>query len=97
MSLINDALKRAKAATPTPPPDLQFRPVEPLKPVPLRRGWSWSAVLGLAAILAIVAVFVLLRNDAHLLNVRATETTSATPAPEVALTPSVPPAPLGKS
>jgi hypothetical protein len=58
MSLINDALKRAKEAhqqVSTPPPDLPFRPVEPSQQ-PARR----SLGLLLPAFLAVVALLVLL-------------------------------------
>ena len=58
MSLINDALKRAKAAqqqTPPPPVNLPFRPVEPA-PVYIRRGLG----LAMPVTLTIVACLALL-------------------------------------
>jgi len=56
MSLINDALKRAKAAqqhAPPPPSPLQFRPVEPGQRTKPRFYWVAPAIV------AIVGVFVL--------------------------------------
>jgi hypothetical protein len=59
MSLINDALRRAKDAQqqtpPTPPPDLPFRPVEP-EPPRARRG----AGLLLPIVLVVIALLTLL-------------------------------------
>ena len=53
MSLINDALRRAKAAqqqeTPPPAPPLQFRPVEATQHVQHGRGLLWPAVWALVA------------------------------------------------
>src|SRR5512139_917391 len=57
MSLINDALRRAKKAqehAPVPPPDLPFRPVEPSQ----QRNWRGLGLL-LPAALAVVACLVL--------------------------------------
>jgi hypothetical protein len=61
MSLINDALKRAKEAhrqTPVPPPDLPFRPVEPSQQR-ARRGLGFlvPVALGLIALLALMLVW----------------------------------------
>jgi len=57
MSLINDALKRAKQAQQqgkTSPPSLQFRPVEPAqKP---KRGYDWV----IPAIVAVIGIFALI-------------------------------------
>ena len=57
MSLINDALKRAKQAQKqgqTPPPSLQFRPVEPGQKN--KRGWDWVV----PAIVAVIGIFALI-------------------------------------
>ena len=84
MSLINDALKRAKAAqqqTPPPPVNLPFRPVEPA-PVYVRRGLG----LAMPVTLTIVAclALLLLWQWAQLRNAGdALEATARTaPAPE---------------
>jgi hypothetical protein len=56
MSLINDALKRAKQAqkeNPPPTPELQFRPVEPGQEHPRSPLVAVGAVLGLIAIISL--------------------------------------------
>src|SRR5438309_9125769 len=59
MSLINDALKRAKAAQKTEPPaggpPLEFRPVDPSQNPPRRP--VWLIVAGAVAAVIVVAVF----------------------------------------
>ena len=61
MSLINDALKRAKQAQQRsqPPPGnvLQFRPVEPGQRAPRRRDWVVPAVVAVVGILAFVLIW----------------------------------------
>lgn len=56
MSLINDALKRAKTAQPPAPPPLsqgpQLRPVEPRSTPQPRFGWVALGILGVAGLLA---------------------------------------------
>jgi hypothetical protein len=63
MSLINDALKRAKEVqknNPPPPPDLQFRPADPSQPQqsgrPILLIVAVVAVLGLAALVVVLAL-----------------------------------------
>jgi len=63
MSLINDALKRAKEVqknNPAPPPDLQFRPADPSQPRqsgrPILLIVAVVAVLGLAALVVGLAL-----------------------------------------
>lgn len=56
MSLINDALKRAKQAqkdNPPPTPELQFRPVEPGQEHPRSPLFAVGAVIGLIAIISL--------------------------------------------
>ena len=91
MSLINDALKRAKEAQqqapPPPPSDLQFRPVEPAQQN-ARRGLG----LLLPAALAVVALLTLLfiwhwaqKRDSTRpteVNARTARVARATPAPQ---------------
>ena len=67
MSLINDALKRAKQAQeqapPTPVPGPPFRPVEPARYARCGVGLVLPAVLALVALLALLLVWRLSRND----------------------------------
>jgi len=61
MSLINDALKRAKKAqqeNPPPTPDLQFRPVEPTQGYPRSPFYLVGAVLGLFVIFGLGGLLV---------------------------------------
>src|SRR2546430_16146046 len=58
MSLINDALKRAKQAQqqgrPSASPTLEFRPVEPVQQRGRRLDWVAPAVVALVAVFALV-------------------------------------------
>ena len=108
MSLINDALKRAKAQqSAAPPPDLLYRPVEPL---PERRArtsppgkakanssWVFQAVVGVTAILGLVYVVQTLLARVEPSEVRAITTRRAEPGPGAGVTAAVPdrePAPV---
>lgn len=67
MSLINDALKRAKAAqgnTPPPQPELHLRPAEPSQAVRHGLGYAIPAALALLALLILLFAWRLTRPEA---------------------------------
>jgi len=61
MSLINEALKRARQAPVPPAPDLQFRPVEPATAARRNGGLLFPGLLGVFALLALLVVWHVVR------------------------------------
>jgi hypothetical protein len=90
MSLINDALKRAKEAqqqaAPPPAPSLEFRPIEPAQVPRPSRGLMLPAILAAAALLILLLAWQWSQRSSPnaLIEVkgRTTRSAPATPAPQ---------------
>lgn len=80
MSLINDALKRAKQAPATPVPNLQFRPADPPPAASARPGVLWPIVLTGAGLLILVFVWHFSRPGASPAMAQAAAVVSPEPA-----------------
>ena len=86
MSLVNEALKRAKVAqqqaAPPPPSQMQFRPVEPGQHVPQGLGLIVPVILAALVLLALVLAWQAFKGErfAEPLQVRAATRTPAQPA-----------------
>jgi hypothetical protein len=102
MSLINDALKRAREsqaqAAPPPPPALEFRPVEPTQMVHRGPSLALIATVCIAIVLAALLLWQFLRKSpapstvASVPAVQQAPAPAAVPAPAVAVTPAPAPA-----
>ncbi len=94
MSLINEALKRARQAPVPPAPDLHFRPVEPVPTAQRKAGFLFPAVLGVFALLALVLVWHVVRpSHANPQPTAFAAAPEAKPAVAVEPPPVTPPAP----
>jgi len=82
MSLINDALKRARSAAPVHTPALPFRPVEPHQGSAGDTGLLRPAVLAIAVALAVIGSYFLFRPEPA--EIRATIPSPAAPSADTA-------------
>ncbi len=98
MSLINDALKRAKQAqqeaAPPPPPNLQLRPIEPAQYSRKRLGLLPPVALALGALVLLVLIWERSQRTSPArpteVQARVAMRTASTPAPPPAPTPVAP-------
>lgn len=92
MSLINDALKRAKQSQPPLPPaaasSLQFRAADPMEPRPKRPGWILPGTLTVILIVGAISLWQAYRSHTPALR---KSVTTATSLPAAKTEPSAPP------